>query len=141
MIIGFSTRPIVYIYIYIPIYLYTYIYVCIWSLRNYIQWKKQMIGIMVSHYFREVESTLKSESSELKCQILSTTLCSFNKTHNRAEQFSLTIIITEEKKRQSGQDICSHFLPLQNQHLIFSQCGIKFFNTLFKREILTSLSF
>lgn len=30
MIIGFSTRPIVYIYIYIPIYLYTYIYICMY---------------------------------------------------------------------------------------------------------------
>lgn len=26
-----------------------------------------VIGIMASHYFKEIESTLKSESSELKC--------------------------------------------------------------------------
>ena len=64
-----------------------------------------MTGLTVLYYFKEINSILKSENSELKCQILSNTLCSFHMTHNRTEQFCLTIIITEEKKRQCGESM------------------------------------
>lgn len=113
------------------------IYISIESLRNYIQWKKQMTGLRVLYYFKEIKSTVKSENSELKCQILSTTLCSFHMTHNRTEQFS-----HYNHHKRDEKTVWLGYVPIfTNYYKIsiwyFHNVMASSMNTFLKREVLT----